>query len=216
VNIIKITTKAVIENDPLENVLSEVRGNFTTRLDNINNIQTVKNRKKRFSIILMDCIESFRILNKQIDPKVFSFSGFFVFILIDGKITEIEEIFSTLWQRNIFNVDVIFQDGGSIDVMTFMPFSESKCDDTTPRLVNRFANGSFEKNIKETIFPEKFENLNKCEIKIVTFEDNILVIRSKSSNGIEKLSGYDMDILDELSKSMNFEKKIKFIEGPLP
>jgi hypothetical protein len=215
VNIIKVS-QSQTENDLVERILQGNNVNYAVRLDDVKHIQTVKNRKKRFSIIPIDNIKSFHIFKEQINPKVFSFSGIFVFILIDGKIADMKEIFSTLWKRNIYNVDILFQNEDSIDVMTFMPFSRSTCDDTTPRIINRFVNGSFEKNLKETIFPMKFENLRKCEIKIATYEENPNVIRKKNSDGSEKLSDFDMEIIDEISKALNFEKKIEFIEGPDP
>jgi hypothetical protein len=213
VNFIKARTKSRIEDDLVQKILHENDGNYTTRLDELENIEVIENGTRKYNIVLLDDIKSFRILDKQINSQVFSFRGYFTFVLLNGKIKEIEEIFATLWIKNIFKVVIMFESEKSIDLMTFMPFSGSKCDDTTPKLINRFVNGSFEKNILTSIFPEKFENLNKCEIKIATCENSLGVILSNNSDGSVKLSGIDIEFIEELSKVMNFKTKINVLEG---
>jgi hypothetical protein len=110
--------------------------------------------------------------------------------------------------RNIFNVDLIHENGESIDVTTFMPFSQTKCDDMTPRVINRFVNDSFEKNIKETVFPDKFKNLFQCPIKIATYEESLSVIRTKNAHANFTLSGFDIELVEQISKTLNISNDL--------
>lgn len=185
---------------------------FSIRFESYKNIKTTARRKKKCNLVLLDGIESFELLNKKIIPEVFHFQGFYLFILVNGTFDEVEIIFTTLWEKNIFNVDVIYEDGDSVKVVTFMPFDGAVCGDTSPKLVEVFRNGSFSENA-DSLFPNKFSNLLNCSIHVATYEDHFTVMRKQSNDGTEELSGIDVDLLNEVSKELNFQTKIKFFNG---
>lgn len=168
--------------------------------------------RRKSNFILLDGIETFRVLNDNITPGAFMFSGYYLFVLVSGAKAAIDEIFATMWSKNIFNVDVIFEDSDAISLMTFMPFLKgSKCGNKNPVLINEFYNGSFRSNIK-SLFPEKFNNLQNCPIKIVTFEDTLAVFKVKRKNGSSELHGFDIELLQGLSTALNFKAEVNFLE----
>ena len=187
---------------------------FDAQLSSKSDSKTIKDRKKIINVIYLDSIESFRILNTNIIPKDFSFRGFYLFVIVGENFKEFEEIFETFWIKNIFNVDVVVQNGSDVDFWTFLPFNGTKCGDTTPKLVEKIRRGkSF--NL-ESIFPEKFRNLMNCPLLIATFDDNLSVIRTRNSDGSLQLSGFDIEILNEVAKLINFKQLYKFFEGLHP
>jgi hypothetical protein len=173
------------------------------------------NRKKLRSIFVIETFEDFmEIYEKLILSKQFKFSGFFIIVMINGEIKEIEEIFSLLWQLQIFNVNAMFEnENGEILVKTTLPFSRGNCNSTKPILINRFKNGKFENGI-ENFFPEKMKNLHGCEVKVtVSNESKPLVNVEYFDNGKFELSGQDIDLIKTISKSLNFKINRTFISG---
>lgn len=212
VNLIRATNLNFKAEELINDILIDSKAGFKARLDNYMNIE---HRPKKFNIIFLDDINSFKILNNSISPEVFYYRGIYLFVLINGLIEEVEEIFTTLWKKNMYNVDVIFEAGDRIEVLTFLPFGTTVCEDTTPRRINSFINGSFTEDVK-TLFPDKFKNMANCPFRISTFEDHLSVIKTKRSDGTFELSGFDMDLMNELSKALNFRKVIEFYESDQP
>lgn len=215
-NLINAAIDTFSSRDVITEILRTSRESIRVRLDTLTNIQAIKSKKpKKYCVILLDNIESFRTLNLHITPDIFQFQGFFLFVLITGKIKEIEEIFATLWNKNIYNVDVVFEADDLVEVLTFMPFGGGICGDTKPKLINTFVNGSFTHDI-ELIYPDKFMNLASCTLEISTFDMPLATIRKINGNGSFELSGFDMDLLQELSKALNFTTDVNFMTGPSP
>lgn len=194
--------------DVVEEVLKRNCGELGFRVDNYMKTGFIK---KRFNLVFINDIASFRSFNEKLLSKVFLFRGIYIFVLLNGKFNEIQEIFSTLWAKKIFNVDVIFEDAEAVNVVTFFPFSEGFCNDTTPKVIRTYRNGSFSE--KNSIFPDKFKNLHNCPLRVTIFEGEFSVIKVNLPDGTVKLKGYDIDLVRELSKALNFKPVFKIIEG---
>lgn len=201
--------------DLMDEILIRENGRFIVQLNDYLNVGRIKHGEMSFDIILLDSIELFWIINKKFSSENFNLHGFYLFILLNGNSDQIDEIFAALWNKNVFNVDVIYEANDCVDVVTFFPFSQSICGNISPKLINRFCNGSFTED-SESFFPDKFKNLASCTLNVSTFEEKLSVIRKPSMNGTFELSGFDMDLLHELSKALNFKTNISFIECSEP
>lgn len=188
---------------------------YSVRLENFEQIKSQSKSKKRNNMIVLDDIESFRSFNRKMTSEVFLFRGRYILVLLNGKYEKLEEIFKTFWMKNIYHVDVIYQQGDSVEVVTFLPFHGSICGDTKPKLINSFVNEKFV-NGTDLIFPEKFRNLQNCSLTISTFDDYFSVMRSRKADGTVELSGFDVEMIGEISKLLNFHKTFKFEEGSQP
>lgn len=197
----------------LTQILNRSDSKALFRMDNYKNISRIKSRFRKYSVILLDTMTSFRKFNEKVDPNFFMSNGYFLFVLIDGKVSEHAEIFSTLWAKYIYNAALIYDQG---EVKTFMPFSEDcKCGDTRPVLINKFVNGAFQNGL-DFVFPDKFKSLHNCSVKFVTFSDTFAVNKKKLSDGSYKLTGYDVELMEALASSMKFHTHLKFLEGRDP
>jgi Ligated ion channel L-glutamate- and glycine-binding site len=210
------SVKEFCSDDLLESILKNCE-NVLVQLEDQTFVKRTHDRVKKNSIFLLNDIESFRSFNENINRDVFSFSGNYLFVLVRVTMDDIEEIFATLWKKNIHNVTLVYEEKETVKVFTFMPFEGLKCGDTTPKLIGEFHNGTFQfhKSI-ESVFPEKFKNLQDCPINVATFEDPLSVIKTNNLDGTYSLSGFDMDLIDELSKILNFKKNIVFTVGKSP
>lgn len=198
--------------DLLSALLIKSGDEAVVRLDGHRTIVNVKVRLEKHNIILLDGIHSFRALTSTASM----YDGFYLFVLFNGTSCESKEIFDTLWKRNIYNVDVIFADNDQISVVTFQPFTAGyKCSNSQPVLVNKFHNGSFRNGI-DLIFPNKFKDLQNCPIKVVTFEDTYAVQKATRSDGSFELTGFDIELLEGLAKSLNFKADLRLLEIPDP
>lgn len=165
---------------------------------------------KRSSLFLVEVFEDFLHLSTMISPKAFLFRGLYLIILINGEIPEIENIFKFFWNLQIYNVNVMFEDkNGEVLVKTFMPFSEGRCDDISPVLINKFVKGKFERKMKR-FFPEKMSNLHGCPIRVATSNNaEPYVFAQLLPSGTYSLRGRDISLMKTLSECLNF--KIDFV-----
>lgn len=216
VNFVKASKSSDEANDILESILANNQMDFAYSVEEIIKIQSVNATKKTNIFILLDDVESFKnFYEKKLSAAAHLSSGFFLLALIRRSIDGIEDIFRSFWRKGISNVDVMVFVEETVKILTFMPFTETKCNNTAPIVVNEYRKGRFKKQL-ENIFPKKFSNLQRCPIIISTYEDELSVTKTENSGGSFELSGFDMELLDGLSELLNFKKVFKFIEGPLP
>lgn len=214
INVISAKERKREESDFINMMLLRKGAGLAARLDSHKDILKISNRRKKNNIILLYDIRAFRVLNKNIEEGKFALSSYYLIVFPKGKYAEIEEIFATLWIKNIYNVAAIIGSADkSIEVMTFFPFRGTVCGDTTPVRINRFINGSFTNNLK-SLFADKFTNLHNCALKISTFEDHFSIIKTKTANDSFELSGFDIELLRELSRALNFRLDIKLHDEP--
>lgn len=215
INFVKPSQSSDEANDIITGVLLHNPIAYSCRIEEFTRIQATVGTKRKTNFILLDHIDSFWIFYANVHPETYLFSGFYLFALLHGKIDGIEVIFKSFWKKGISNVSVMFIEEGIVRFVTFLPFGGSKCNSTDPVVVNTYEKGRFEKPL-EDIFPEKFRNLQRCPLTIATYEDELSVIKVEKSDGSFELSGFDMKLLDELSRLLNFQKVFKIIEERLP
>lgn len=178
---------------------------YLIRMDNHTKIVTTPKRLKINVIFLLDTLESFDILNTQITSSKFNNHGHYLFVLVYGHKFDLAHIFSAMWTKYIYNVNVIYEAGNEIILTTFQPFESSKsCGDTRPKIINKFRDAKFENDL---IFPHKMGNFNGCPLRVVTFEDEDVVMRTSSND----LRGYGAELLQVLAEKLNFKPDINFL-----
>jgi hypothetical protein len=168
---------------------------------------TVRNKRqrKKFNIFIIQTFKEFEIIYDKIDANVFKFNGFYLLVLVNGEIPEIQKIFSLMWKKQIFNVDVVFKDqSNEVYVKTFMPFNEKKCNDTTPMTIRNYQQGKFKQNVTN-IFPKKVKNMYRCYIRTsFSTSDEPFWFVKNHDNGSQILGGESFEIISTLSKVLNF------------
>ena len=212
-NWLTLTDDTSEANDFMDGILFE--GDFLLRIYDFPRVWNIADRKRRNNLIVLDDIKFFRNFNAKVTPDIFAFRGLFTFVLLNGKIDEIEEIFKSFWSKNIYNVNVMIEERAIVKVFTFFPYSGSICGDTKPVLINTYENGAFSSKL-ESFFPKKFQNLRGCPLVISTFEEPLAVIRKRRPDGKSELSGFDVELLEEISKLLNFHLEFKVLEVDRP
>jgi hypothetical protein len=197
----------------INRLLMKVGSKIKYRLVNFNEsfLAKIKNRMI-FTVMFCDSIDSFRITAQKITSKRFNFSGYYLIIFKTTKTEELHTMFQMLWDMYIFNINILTQKNDSkVEVFTFFPFSEKKCNSTEPSKIAEFVNGSFLDRPK-FFFPEKFQNFYNCPIKVTTFESLApSVLKEDFSNGSYRLYGRDVDIIHTLAEELNFKPDIFYI-----
>lgn len=153
--------------------------------------------------------ESFQKIFREMTRKKFNYGGFYLIVLTHGIIPEIQQIFQELWKIFIYNVDVVVDDGNSVLLLTFIPFKlYGVCGDTNSEEINRFM---FRKWETDVFFPNKFENLHLCPIKVGTYEYEPVVMRNQLNDGRYQYTGSDVDIINGLKGTLNFTIDFNFM-----
>lgn len=190
--------------------------NIHFRIETSNSkLTNIRGRKKRFSIISIKIFHEFLTVYKMINREKFWINGLYLIVLINGSISEINEMSKLLWTLQIYNVNFMFlKEDDSVKVATFFPFKPGSCNKTTTIIINEFKNGSFIDNGVLNFFPIKMSNLHNCSIRISTGNNaQPFIIASLQSNNEYKMSGRDIELLEALAQSLNFRINYTFI-GP--
>ncbi|XP_070490875.1 uncharacterized protein [Chironomus tepperi] len=188
--------------------------NYAFRFDIFFKMERYVKKKRQNSIFLIDTIENFRAASWLINPERFRINGNFLFVLINGHFDEIEEIFETLWKKNIHSIYLIYEHEGEIILSTFSPFANSSsCGSTKPQIVAKFENGSF--NAAFSI-PKRITNLQGCPLRIVTFAHPGYVNVRKMLNGSQELYGRGIIYMNVLADALNYTNEVKLGKGEMP
>ncbi|CAO1398953.1 unnamed protein product [Diamesa hyperborea] len=184
------------------------------RVEDVKNLQNMSNRRRTFSVIFIARFQSFLQILEKMTKERFNFEGYYLIVLTKGNIPEIQNIFQQLWMKFIFNVNILLDDDSEfISLLTFMPFNGYICGDTTPIKTNQFDKGSGKWEFEE-FYPKKFKNLFKCPVRVGAFDTTPAVIKKTMKNGSYSLDGYDIEMLREFSKIINFTIDLNFSSEP--
>ncbi|CRK90109.1 CLUMA_CG003827, isoform A [Clunio marinus] len=157
-----------------------------------------------------DFLEIFRKISEN---NIIRHDGYFLIVLANGKIPEIEMIFKLFWNIQVYNVNIMYQqkENRFVTVKPFMPFNKLNCNDTSAITVNKFVKGKFVKNLKY-FYPQKMRNLHDCYVRVaVANSAPPFVIEKKLSNGSSELSGQDISMIKTIAEYLNFKINYSFI-----
>lgn len=101
-----------------------------------------------------------------------------------------------------------------MDMLTFFPFSSNGCNNIKPISINKFLYGNLSWIYNQKVYPQKFTNFHQCPIKASTFEYPPNVIYQRFQNGTTVIKGFDVEVLIELSKTLNIDLKINILTEP--
>lgn len=171
-------------------------------------------RRKRICIFPIERFDDFIEINKELNGKVFRINGYYIVVLLNGEIEEIEEMFKLFWNIQIFTVIVIFEDeDGAIVSKSFMPFTSRSCNDTAPVFINKFKDEKLI-NGSRNYLPNKMRNLRKCPLKVAVATNNEPCTFTRLlANGSYLLSGLSIDLMKTLAETLNFNLIYSYV-GP--
>lgn len=195
-------------------LLTTINKHYGVRLETMDFNNSVIQKVRQNSIFLLDDIENFHIVEKTIIPERYRMNGNFLFVLVDGYFDELQEIYDTLWKRNIFSCYVVYEYGNDIILNTFLPFENaSSCGSTKPRIVSKFVNGNFDTKV---LLTKKLQNLQECPVRMVAYLDPEYISMTKFKNSSYELYGRGISFINAISAALNFTKEITVAKGEMP
>jgi hypothetical protein len=174
--------------DIKDSLMKKNKGFCIYRMDNHTKIQRIRFRLKIYNVFLIDSFETFKELDPRINATAFNIRGYYLFVFFNGLIPEINEVFASMWKKNIINANVLYDDNGVVRLGTYRPFRRSRCYSTHHEPRAHFANGTFNVTA-DKVFAEKTKNLFKCKVRMVTFHRCPAACVSYSSANISSMSG---------------------------
>lgn len=212
-----------VNNDLLDDIISDLlrkvsNSDVTSEIEDYQELQTVNGRKRFSVIIIIDSLESFNRFFAMVSHDNFKLRRFFTIVAIKRlEIYEVDSIFNSFWKMLLLNVNLIMNsDLAHIDLLTFIPFNNKTCGDTSPILINQFDMNRMEWKHGQ-FHARKTRNLFGCLIRIgvaVGTSDPFTIAKNDSKGNVE-VSGIEKDIFEELGKLLNFRIKFK-IYGSFP
>lgn len=210
VNLVLITApdRKYIHNDFLSSIIKISVKNQVIQLGDIRNSF---DKAHRCSIVLIDNILEFRDARKLINAESFHSQGFHCFILLEGTLKNVHEILNYFWALQVYNVYFLGYFNG-IAVVSFEPYEDPQtCGDTTPKIISRFESGRFTKKFIST---KRFENLNKCPVKVTTYTASTATFKETLENGTFVHKGYVATLLRLFAEKLNLTVELQFLDGP--
>lgn len=176
----------------------------------IESCQKLGNQKRRFVVMLIESNKVHYIFN-QTTPDKFDFSGYYLVHVIDGESgTKFHEnLLKSFFDIFIYNVN-IFIKSNQTQLQTFHPFTKKSCKSTDPILINQHQDNIWNSS---DFFPLKMKNLWKCNLKVVAFIYEPVVIMEGGKNNYT-LHGSDIEILNLMASALNFT--IEYLFDPEP
>ncbi|KAM7347261.1 uncharacterized protein ACRADG_006883 [Cochliomyia hominivorax] len=178
------------------------------------NMKRIEVPGKRYCNMIM--IDSFKSLqrtyiadnNKNFDNLEY----YFIFLQTTDQFipTELNLIMRYCLDNYWLHCNVMIQNAkGEVLIYTYFPFKEGNCFQTEPQLINQFKGDRF---VNEVMFPDKLQNLNKCRLKLTTWEVPPFVINGSNPHyPTRKYSGFEITIMVAISREMNFTLDMEMI-----
>lgn len=194
-------------NDLVQDVALKLSKHNAIHIESVENIFDLETRRRGFTIIFIDELESFYIFLHKVSPETFKFKGFYLIVSMKSSI-DIGKMFDAMWKLMIFNVDVLIYDWSleSINLTTFLPFSDGTCNNLKPVKINEF-NISTMRWKNSDFFPKKFKNLQQCSIRVGTYESAPGLIIRNVKNKTE-IYGFEGDMFNVIAARLNFTMNI--------
>lgn len=188
------------------------------RIETIYNLSYAIRRPKKCNLFMIETFEDFLAVMEFISPQKFQMSGVYLIVLISGKISEIEQVFTILWKHQIVNVNIFYErKDRRVAVVSYSPFSSIKCDVTKSVFVNEFVSGNFLYDVSQA-YPDKLRNLYGCPIRVATSNNSVpYIFADKLANGSYNLHGRDINLITSLAEVLNFRINYVYVgdEGVL-
>lgn len=118
----------------------------------------------------------------------------------------LNECFEILWNIGLINSHILLQEDTNIwSLYTFMPYQHD-CSTLTHIKFVSFTSSNFTRIAfsLDQLYPEKLNNFNQCPLNVAASIANPLLFPRNLSDPNNPYKGIDVDIITQISKSLNF------------
>jgi hypothetical protein len=189
--------------------------NLTLVIESIDNIarEEIEVARKRRNVMIFETTpKSIATFFTSISSTNFAYDGFYTIVIQQISDDDAEHLFCSLWQKFIYNVNILTTRGDNAALKTFFPYRESSCHETNPITINEF-HREMQQWSEKDFFPYKFKDFHNCSIRAGTFEYAPAVIKEKHA-GTLSLFGSDMKLIRGLQGILNFHLNLTYSEVP--
>lgn len=130
----------------------------------------------------------------------------------EHQLSSINSLFTKLLSLDVVNVSVLTVSGDDFVIVSFFPYQNGDCKNSSPIITNVFNKSSLRWK-HEVFFPQKFRNFFGCPLRISTLEYPPAVMKSTDS-GMMLLQGSDIEVIKGLSTSLNFTLNFAYVAEP--
>ncbi|KAG5684044.1 hypothetical protein PVAND_013296 [Polypedilum vanderplanki] len=204
----------------LDRVLNYLNNNASTdfvpfMIESLDNKKSLSSSVKRRNVIIFidNNHDLLSIIFSSLTSDGFQMNGFYTFVILRIKDDDMSNLFEKLWQKFIYNVNILTLDNGRVMLKTFMPFSAEICYNIRPIIINEYDN-KLEKWKNDNFFPPKFTNFYNCSLRATTFEYAPAVIKRNINNGSYTLEGSDIELINGLKDILNFHLNLTYNDKP--
>lgn len=216
----KLSTIRFIKPDKIadnENKVNKILSGLKFTTLQIINSGSPQRKSLKNSLTLFWLLDEMAVKETLSKKNLINFTDSKMFLVfVEDKIENfiMTEMFETFLALAILDVNVLIFNGDNIVMVSFVPFRDKNCRNTSPVIVNVY-NESKRKWSSDEIFPQKLLNFHRCPLRISTLEYPPAVMKKKKlENESFHYYGSDVEVISGLSLTMNFRANFAFIADP--
>lgn len=184
-----ITSVDKISEDVADDFIKNIFQDSLTTL--LTSFSLNSNATSGINLMVIDSFDNFKIISSFINNKKAH-----VIILIAGKAPGLlYGIFKISRDKNISNINIMYEEEGSVKFASYKLFSERSCNDAMPIIAGNLTKADFTNS--------RIKNFYQCPLTVGALL-NMPYAMCESSSCAETLHGRDVFIMKELSKALNF------------
>ncbi|XP_053699475.1 uncharacterized protein LOC128746452 [Sabethes cyaneus] len=189
-----------LQADLINDVIGQLNGLIAVQLG-VSTEQTLRRPWSR-NVFVVDKHETFSELLEELSEEKYDTAGRFL-VVQSGLLTETDArlVFEDLWKVRIVNVVLVGNTSNGTQLWSYVPYRKGSCG-----LVN-LANVKSSDTV-DVLFPDKTKSFHGCGFNVGSFETWPFTIMQYSDSNSTEMSGFEGDLLEVLSKKLNFEATI--------
>lgn len=177
-------------------------------------VPVTSDRIRNFVIFAISNLAKLWQMLRKMKYKNLNRHGYWLIITaFETKSDDINLFTSELLRKSFFNVNFLVIKGQYIEMLTFYPFQERSCENTTLLTINEYSFNSQRWQYKtDKLFPPKLKNFHRCRINATVVEGLYEKDSKRKTSEIVKrtLKSSDMKILEIFANKHNIQLVPKF------
>lgn len=211
INLVNLAVKS--KSDLVDDVLKTVYASNKFTSVTVSDRNTSSSQEIGFcNVIMFDNFEDNLEFFMKFPLNSFDTQGYFLVANLDGITSvELSKLFKIVWNLKIANLNVVYENGTSVFIANFEPFSSIACAKNATTEVIPIVRALTSELELSKLFANKLQDLKFCKIRVATYNCTPFVMMINS-----KLSGRDVDLMRSIAKALKFKIEFVFVEDQDP
>ena len=187
----------------ISDVVEQLDSQVKVTIEDISVVVTSSSKRGSPMLVFINSFEGFMKMRPKLYFDNMRFRRYFLIVMVDGIIPEIEIVVQEFWSHWISNI--IWMSGnvnGTIELHTFNPFDQSCGKNVQFKLLNTF-DSLTRKWLSANFYVDKFKNLNRCPLRVAAQSTAFPSVFIETFENKSSFSGIEIEIFERIAEQFN-------------